>query len=481
MSTTSPTRKDMAAPSMPLLTTAELRSAGRTPACPFRAQLDDGTELNITRFLRVLPEKRLVGQGLWNGMPVLAKLFIARESRRHWERERTGILALTKAGLPTPPLLAAGKLAAEGHYLLTQYFDAASPLDAQEHTLRDWLSPAVNLLGGMHAHGLLQTDPHLQNFLRHEGRLYLIDGDGVRSCRAGDEKATRHNLALFLAQLPVRQATIHHASALAAYRQAFPAAAVGPEAIAMEVRAARARRLRNYLDKSVRDCSRFKVDQDFGRFTVVARSVAERLAPILRDPDAWMARGVVLKKGNTSTVVRVALDGGAVVIKRYNIKSLAHAASRCWRPSRAWHAWREGHRLNLLGIPTPAPLALMERRLGPLRGKAWLITESSPGEDLLRHGNAYLDSGFPECEQQAIVRLFQDLAEARIVHGDMKATNLLWNQGVLTLIDLDAMRQYHSESGFRRAQRRDVARFLANWPEASRLRGVLEAVWPPSR
>jgi tRNA A-37 threonylcarbamoyl transferase component Bud32 len=170
-----------------------------------------------------------------------------------------------------------------------------------------------------------------------------------------------------------------------------------------------------------------------------------------------------------------------VVIKRYNIKSLAHAASRCWRPSRAWHSWREGHRLSLLGIPTPAPLALIEQRFGPLRGKAWLVTAHIPGEDLLTHSADSVETGFPAREQKAILQLFQDLAEARIGHGDMKATNLLWNDGTLALIDLDIMRQYCGEYSFRRAQRRDVARFLANWPCKSRLRSQLEATLQPSR
>jgi tRNA A-37 threonylcarbamoyl transferase component Bud32 len=480
MKTPPPPFTDSSAASAPWVTAGDLRAAGRTPACPFRMQLGDGSELLFTHPLRVLPGKRVVGQGLWNGTPVLAKLFIARESTRHWEREQKGILALRDACLPTPPVLAAGTLAQGGHYLLTRFLDGARPLDTQAATLQDWLRPAADLLGRMHAQGLLQTDPHLNNFLRHDDLLYLIDGDGVQSYGAGDPDAPRRNLALFLAQLPVRQAS-RHAEALDAYRQAFPSVAIAPESLSKAVRAARARRLRDFLDKSVRDCSQFKVERTFGLFTVVSRQDAERLAPILKDPDAWMARGIALKEGNTSTVARVDLNDRAVVIKRYNIKNLPHAASRFWRPSRAWHAWREGHRLNMLGIHTPTPLALIEQRLGSLRGKAWLVSDHVPGENLLAHSAAWLDTGFPAPEQTAILAMFQDLAEARIVHGDMKATNLIWNDGVLVLIDLDATRQYHSESGFCRAHQRDVTRFLANWPHESYLRRSLEAAWPSPR
>jgi hypothetical protein len=54
--------------------------------------------------------------------------------------------------------------------------------------------------------------------------------------------------------------------------------------------------------------------------------------------------------------------GRTLVIKRYNIKGFAHWLKRFWRPSRAWHSWREGNRLAFLGIATPKPLAVLEKR-----------------------------------------------------------------------------------------------------------------------
>ena len=83
-----------------------------------------------------------------------------------------------------------------------------------------------------------------------------------------------------------------------------------------------------------------------------------------------------LKRGRTATLARVEVNGRQLVIKRYNIKGPVHALSRSWRPSRAWHSWLEGHRLNFLGIATPRPLALVEQRAGPLRGKArWVSAD----------------------------------------------------------------------------------------------------------
>ena len=470
----------MASP--PMVTASELRDARRQPPASFRIHTEGGEELALSRLLRVLPGKRLVGEGRRGGERVLVKLFVARESRRHWERERSGIAALMGAGIPTPPLLAAGSLESGGHYLLTPYLDEATTLaGARDDGERadPMLLAAIRLVGRMHGRGLVQTDLHLGNFLRRGDELYMIDGDGIVNCLVGqdiDERAIRRNLALFLAQLPVSLED-RHAELIAAYREANPDACFDDADLEADKVLIRDRRLDIILKKCVRDCTLFRIDRRVDRFTAVARSETDWLAPILADPDAWMGRGAPLKAGNTSTVVRVELEGRAVVIKRYNIKGAGHAVSRFWRPSRAWHSWREGHRLAALGIPTPTPLALIESRLGPLRGKAWLITEYCDGASLAeRYSDP--DTTPPAAELDAIGALLRQLVAARISHGDLKATNLLWCNDKPQLIDLDAMRQHAGDAAFRRAWERDSARFLRNWPQGSALRLALEAVMP---
>jgi tRNA A-37 threonylcarbamoyl transferase component Bud32 len=142
---------------------------------------------------------------------------------------------------------------------------------------------------------------------------------------------------------------------------------------------------------------------------------------------AAISAGVVLKDGGTCTVAKAVIGGRVLLIKRYNLKSLSHALGRAWRPSRAWHSWREAHRLQFLGISTPAPLALIEERLGPMRRRAWLVSEFCPGTNLLGHLSA--DREPSEEVGRAILNLFESMHRARISHGDMKATNLLWHSG----------------------------------------------------
>jgi tRNA A-37 threonylcarbamoyl transferase component Bud32 len=198
----------------------------------------------------------------------------------------------------------------------------------------------------------------------------------------------------------------------------------------------------------------------------------------LADPDAAIARGQALKNGGSATVALVQAESGPLVIKRYNIKGWLHWLKRFWRSSRAWHSWVEGNRLELLGIATPRPLAVLERRWCWLRAQAYLVTAHCAGEDLLARFTPYVDSAPPEAELQALDRLFAALLRERISHGDLKGTNLFWDDGCWSLIDLDAMQQHQGQAGFARAYARDRARFLRNWPQDSALHRLLDQRLP---
>ena len=456
-----------------LASAASLRAAGRNPLSQTRIALDDGSLLTLQAWLRILPGKRLTGSGEWRGRKVLAKLFIAaRGSERHWQREGNGAATLRRFGLPTPALIASGSLPNGGHYVLYEYLDTARSPDG---AVQDELLRVFSLAGRMHAKGLMQEDAHLGNFLLKNGWLYVIDGDAVRESASPADCTA--NLALLFAQLqPPAEAALRPAL-LAAYRGGNPGAAIDEAQLAAASARIRHVRLDDYLDKSLRDCSLFASAHRTDRFFSIVRGEFALLAPLNHDPDAWLEKGLPLKRGRTATLARVAVSGRQLVIKRYNIKGPVHALSRSWRPSRAWHSWLEGHRLEFLGIATPRPLALIEQRAGPLRGKAWLICDYCEGESLASRWHD-ADTVPPPAELDALGSLLRQLVAARISHGDLKATNLLWCDGKPQLIDLDAMRQHTSDASFRRAWQKDSARLLHNWRQGSALRNALEKVVP---
>ncbi|MDH0097053.1 serine/threonine protein kinase [Ectopseudomonas hydrolytica] len=469
----------------------KLSQAGRTPTLPLTLELA-GEPLVLERLLRVLPGQRYVGVAHWLGRQVLAKVLVGGKAQRHFQRELEGAERMARQGLDTPELLAHGFVEGQGGWLLFEYLDGAQSLwqawreVAQQPLLGDGqqgvLAEALGAIGRMHAQGLWQDDLHLDNLLRHEGRLYLIDGGGVRWETPGQPLSRAHvleNLGVFFAQLPaeldpfLEELLIHYL--LANGEHALPL-----EMLQAEIAKVRRWRLRDYLKKAARDCSLFAARIGAFGLRVVRREAEAALQPLLSDLDARIEAGHIYKTGGAATVARVELDDRQLVVKRYNVKNWLHWLKRFWRPSRAWHSWIEGNRLELLGIATPRPLAVIERRWCWLRGRAYLITDYCGGQDIIARFEAYKQAVPPENELLALDRLFAALLRERISHGDFKGHNLFWDdaQGAWSLIDLDAMRQHHSTRSFARAYARDRARFLRNWPADSALHQLLDQRLP---
>lgn len=463
--------------------TTALRLTGRLPQTPFSIALPGQDVLTVIRLLRVLPGKRLAGEGLWQGQRVLAKLFIAADSHRHWRREHQGICALHAARLESPELLLATPLPAGGHLLLTRFIDPAYPLSEtvarqDEAASPGAFLPAFRLLGRLHAARLRHEDPHPGNFLCGEGTLFLLDGDAVRPLAKENARNARQrlcNLALLLAQIPLRWDNFFP-DFLAAYDAESGFQRFDTDTLRRQWQRARTKRQRDFLQKTTRDCSLFSVHQSTRRLVICRRPEEDRLAPLTRTPDLAIQSGLRLKDGRTSTVCRLEVNGQSLVVKRYNLKDRWHALARLWRPSRAWHSWRAGYLLDFLGIATPRPLALMEERLGPLRQRAFLITDFCPGISLWHH---LIPDRVPEPPlAEALLALFRTLKSQRISHGDLKASNLLWHQGKIVLIDLDALVQHRSSARFERAWQRDRNRLLRNWPAGCTLYRWLDSHLP---
>jgi len=469
---------------------SELTQAGRAPTLPLTIQLADAAgpaELQLFTLLRVLPGQRYVGAGVWRGRTVLAKLLVGSKAPRHFQRELNGVRLLAEQGLTTPQLLADGLQEGEGGWLLFEYLESARSLAddwaaveslpplAEEQTCV--LAQALGAIAHMHAKGLWQEDLHLNNLLQYANRLYLIDGAGIHAERAG-QPLSRHkvleNLGVFFAQLP-KSLEPFTEELLVYYLLANGEHGLPMEALQKQIDKVRAWRLRDYLTKTGRECSLFSVHSGAFFLRAIRREEAPALLPVLAGADALLDSGHLYKTGGAATVGRVQVDARDLLIKRYNIKNLLHWCKRFWRPSRAWHSWVEGNRLMFLGIATPKPLAVLERRFLWLRREAYLITEHLSGPDLIEAFAPHVDTGAaPEDQIQALEQLFADLIRERISHGDLKGHNLFWHNGRWALIDLDAMQQHSSAVSFAPAHQRDRERLLRNWPEGSALRTLLE-------
>lgn len=473
---------------------SELKNSGRSPTLPLSLELADAAgpaQLQLLTLLRVLPGQRYVGAGVWRGRPVLAKLLVGPKAARHFQRELQGVRLLAEQGLTTPLLLADGLQEGEGGWLLFEFLEGAQslgdawkqveklPVLADEQTAV--LAEALGAIAQLHAKGLWQEDLHLDNLLRHNGKLHLIDGAGICVEEAGkplSRQKVLENLGVFFAQLPkslepfTEELLVHYL--LSNAEHALPL-----EALEKQVNKVRGWRLRDFLNKVGRECTLFSVQRGPFALRAIRREEEAAMLPVLAQADALLDQGHLYKTGGAASVGRVEAAGRALVVKRYNIKGLAHWLKRFWRPSRAWHSWREGNRLEFLGIATPRPLAVLEQRFLWLRRRAYLVTEYLSGPDIIERFAPFVDSGeAPESELLALDRLFAQLIRERISHGDLKGHNLFWQDDRWALIDLDSMCQHSSLSSFAPAFARDRARFMRNWPESSNLYQVIDRRLP---
>lgn len=445
------------------------------PDLPLQVAAPPLGAVTCTHALRVLPGRRwtLAGTLEPGGRAVVAKLFLAgARARRHFARELRGLRALRRRGLDSPEVLYAGPVDAPNGWLIVTEWLPGNAAD----TLGEAALPAVlRAVARHHISGIEQRDAHLANFLVRGDVAWTLDGAGIHVARGPlPARRAERNLARWMAQFAPRL-DVRLGEWCALY-----AAVAGPvDRAALQRLIDRARRRREdaWMDKALRSCTAFVARHSLRRLAVVdRRDDTAQLRAWLGAPDVPFDGVNVewLKRGNSASVVRVEFDGRARVIKRYNLKNLAHRLRRFWRPTRAWHSWRNAQRLILWGLPTPRPVALLEERFGWLRGRAFLVTEYMPGESL---ATALPAAAAPTRAVllKNLCTLLNTLAQLRLSHGDLKATNLLVDpEHNLMLLDLDALRRHRRRAAHARALDRDVQRLRANWADQRTVLGELD-------
>jgi hypothetical protein len=188
----------------------------------------------------------------------------------------------------------------------------------------------------------------------------------------------------------------------------------------------------------------------------------------LRDPlhgCNGTGRGADLKNSHSAAVRRAVLPHAEaalpVILKHPRARNLWRRLVQALPPSRSLRGWRVGHALLHRDVPTARPLAVLERRFGPLVRDSLLVTEALPGAlDLA----AFLTREHALHSPTAWVRLKRELttqlaAQLRLLqergfdHRDCKAGNLLvvpQPAPKLVWIDMDGVKYARRLSGVRR-------------------------------
>jgi len=217
------------------------------------------------------------------------------------------------------------------------------------------------------------------------------------------------------------------------------------------------------------------------KFCFDPRTPAELAEMFWSDPDRLVESGTVLKDCERTTVVRVDTAEGSStesswLLKRYNLRDPLHTGLHFVMRSRARTSWINGRCLCSLGISSPRPMAYLERRIGPLRTRSYLLTEFVPGTplcDFARRNGSTID--LPDTAIRQFASLWHRFGQLRVTHGDIKLSNFLVTpDGCLWLIDLDSMRFHRLAGRFQRARTREWKQFMQYWKVPANIASALQ-------
>jgi len=440
---------------------------------PLQIPLANSQSLVCEEVVRAIPGRRYVCRGTYDGKPVFIKLFsMSSQAKREWNNEQQGIKELKAAGVPAPEIIYSDTSSELGTHIVvfTELLGAESARhrwDNSNETARQMLlMQLVELISRHHAAGIRQTDCHLLNFIFSEDILYTLDAaDIVKSSSALSRHDSMQGLADLLGLFPKD----YDAQLPSLYEHYWKCRETNTDndelnALKQQIASTRDYKLRKYLDKTYRTCSAFVANKSWSKFSVYRRDAKNTaLQELIKNPDA--GQRTIIKAGNTCTVSLLETPQQKFVCKRYNIKNAWHGLMRAFRISRASRSWRNAHRLEKFYIATPQPLALVEQRFGPMRHKAWLFMSYIDG---ISAHDFFRDESKADQQRKAagqFASLFGKMVQARLSHGDMKATNFIFSDDELFVIDLDSMQQHDSDEHFAAAFRIDMRRFMRNWDE----------------
>lgn len=444
----------------------------------FYLKLSDGNTLHVENVIRIVPKKRMIVYGIWQHNFVVAKLFFdRREARRHAEEELAGIKLLRTNKVPTPPMIYQGISEDRRFYIiLYERIMNSNTLDEiwrnRENTesLMTLLESVMTELATQHVFGIMQHDLHMKNFLITPKTIFTLDGAEIESVPGLlSKKLSMENLSLFLSQLG---AGMHHY-----HDRLFSHYAKARGWILKQndfrdllnlIKNHNIARWDQYVKKIYRESTQFVCLNNWTRLSMVDRSAMnEEFTQFLQNPDDIFKRSdaIFLKKGRSSTVIKVTMGKKELVIKRYNIKNIWHYLRRFLRPTRAYHSWKMAHKLYLFGVRTPKPIAFIEKNYFGLRSKSYYVSEYISGI----HANDYfssndLHSDLTENIITKITLLLKSLQELNLTHGDLKLTNIILDKNYNpTIIDLDGTVEHASKRKLRRTFKKEIKRFLRNF------------------
>ena len=427
--------------------------------------------LNCTALLRSIKGRRQVYDAAWDQRKVIAKVFTHKLSQtRHAKREWKGLTSLSRRKVNSPVPLFLGKTE-EGDWVVVseKIVDSATILNELNNTSvpekkLELLLMVCRELAFQHKAGVLQKDFHLENFIISKGKIYTLDPGQMKFfTKEVTKNISISNLVMLLLCLSDNDSNAKKMLCAEYYKlRNWQFDSNEEQYIHIQKESQRKKVIAHGLRKCLRTSKRYIKLKKQGIAAVFTKSFCdENMAfDFIKQVDSLMAKGRILKDGNTCFVSHFEWNKNNIVVKRYNHKNLFHSLIHSFISSRARKVWLHAQRLVMLDILTPKPLAYIEQRKGFILWKSYIVTGYVEGKNL----HFVLNDKSISDEQQAITmeqveELLDRIWEFHITHGDLKHSNILITENGPALTDLDSMKAHKVSFFYKLSQAKDIERF----------------------
>ncbi len=400
-------------------------------------------------------------------MKVFSQGFLGK---RRLKKEWDGWTQMRLRGLNTPEPLFYGKTEqGENAVVVEQIVDSEIVLDVLQNTSEktqkvQMLLTVCGELAKQHEKGILQKDMHLGNFLLRGKDIIALDPGQMKFFKQPlAKKKSLSQLAMLLCYLPDEESESISRLCDAYFKaRGWRIEKSDKITILAQIRKHRKNAIKKGLRKSMRTSRRHLRITTARYKAVLCRAFCDGTNPLdlIEQIDTLMDDGKVMKQGNACYVSRTKWNDRDIVIKRYNHRGLFYSLRHSFLRSRAHRGWLHGHRLGILEIATPKPVAFIELYKGLVLWQSYLVTDYVEGP---RFGQLLEDDRIEQRirneTRENICKTIGKLALYHITHGDLKHTNILITDEGPVLTDLDGMIVHWWDWTCRRRQARDLESF----------------------
>ena len=214
-----------------------------------------------------------------------------------------------------------------------------------------------------------------------------------------------------------------------------------------------------------------KVSEKDHRWIALKSKVSEDLLKLIKDEDALLSKGEVIKNEQGHLVVKIVLSGESYFVKKYRIKNFLHMIRRFFKKTRARNAWEVLHWFQAVDIRTMKPVLIYEELglIGAL--SSVLVTEEIEGKRL---DHKIQDKEEPIIIASSLYNFFKRMQWIGFHHGDAKSSNFFISENRLVVFDLDSSKRHLQNFSLIKKLDKDKKRILRSLQDSARLAEALK-------